>query len=165
MKITRTSHFIRYICQNYIKNILKYYWLNLLKKLSMASTTVSWKLKNFLQAFPMISYFKFVNSAIIFAFSLFLVCHRFFLSLTQLYPTHNNQGIVIWGVRSDVDAEIFYQPSLGFLACVAWHKSSVARCRVFQQLPSQSRMAIPLPGIWCRPPCWVRGHVVRWTET
>ena len=47
------------------------------------------------------------------------------LSLSQLCPTHNNQGIAIWSikqinVRSDMVVEIFSQSSLGSPACVAW---------------------------------------------
>ena len=61
------------------ENILKYYWINLFKKLTLASTSTSRQLPNLLKAFSIFSLFKLINTAIILTFTSFLWLHWFLL--------------------------------------------------------------------------------------
>ena len=93
-KTTLTSHFIRYIYQNYIKiswNTIKKIYS---KESPLLSTMASRHLRNFFQAFLRIILFKMENPAIILAFSSFLVA-RSFVSLSLKSALHRiTKGIL-----------------------------------------------------------------------
>ena len=127
MKITLTSHFMWLVYENDMKKKKKEYSEQIFsKKLPLAWTTSSrWY---FLQAIPTVSLFKLPNAAIIFTFSLSLLQQRSFIGLSVSYAPHIIiREIAIWGVgrldvKGDVVAEIYSQPRLGPLACVAWSR-------------------------------------------
>ena len=126
MKITLTSHFTRYINENYMKiskSTIDY--INS-KKLPLASTSASWRLQNLLQAFPTISLFKLVNAAVVLTFSLSLVLLGFFLvpHLNTLNTSKWLQTGQFGSLMSRVMCSwnIFSQSIFCFPACVACHK-------------------------------------------
>ena len=79
-------------------------------------------LKNLLQVFPMVSLFKLVNAAIIFAFSCSSVLHKVLLISLNCTPHIIIKWIAIWIVRGNGNTEIFLLSRLGSPSCVAWHR-------------------------------------------
>ena len=68
----------------------------------------------------------------------------------------------VWGVMARHRGRCGHRNCLigntGFCLC-GMVQSPVARHRVFQQPPPQSRWALPPSSTWWKPLCWVRGHV------
>ena len=128
MKIILTPYFIWYIYKSY----MKIFWNTIdkiySKKSPLVSITAFRRLRNLLPAFSTISLSKLANATVMFA-SLHLWCCIEFCCLSLNCSPHTMiKGIAIWGVswpdvRGDVAAEIFWQPTLGSPACVAWVES------------------------------------------